>query len=419
MNPSGLLTASWTPTSSWFEKAVLEALGRMNRGRLSLTLPSGRVVYFGQDKGDLTEIHATLQVHSPEFFKRCVLYGDIGFGESYTDGEWETDNLTQLIRWMILNYETNPVMSGSKVSNVLLGGLRGLNRLRHALRDNDVDGSVRNISEHYDLSNEMFATFLDASMMYSCADFSGGAKSLEEAQIAKLDRLARALRLRDKDHVLEIGGGWGACALHLAQKYGCRVTTITVSKEQLRVIEEKIRTAGLSDRIEARFQDYRSVQGQFDKVISIEMLEAVGHKNLPVFYGVVERCLKPHGLLGVQVITCADSRYPQLRRGVDWTQKHIFPGSLIPSLAALTEASQRSSRLQLFSLHDLGTDYARTLAEWRGRFNTNLERIKGLGFDDRFVRAWNYYFAYCEAAFAMRHISVVQSIYTRPNNYQL
>ncbi len=419
MSQSNALALQWASASSWYQRAVLRVLGRMEHGRLNLTLPSGEVLVFGAKGDPVREVTANIRVLSPAFFKRCTLYGDIGFGESYTAGEWETDNLAQVIRWMILNREQNPAISGGATTGAGIGLLRGVNELLHALRDNDPKGSERNIAAHYDLSNELFACFLDESMTYSCADFSSGAQTLEEAQHAKLDRLACAMHIRSFDHVLEVGGGWGGFALHLAQKYGCRVTTITVSREQLKLMRERIAAAGLGNRIEARFQDYRSIEGQFDKVVSVEMLEAVGHRHLPEFFAAVERVLLPHGLLGVQVITAADSRYDEIRRRADWTQKHIFPGSLIPSLAALTSAARQGSRLQMHSLYDMGPDYAKTLQEWRRRFHANLATVRRLGFDERFIRTWNYYFGYCEAAFATRHISAAQIVYTRPNNLSL
>jgi cyclopropane-fatty-acyl-phospholipid synthase len=418
-NPTDLVSAKWAPGSSFYEKRVLGILTRMSRGKLRLTLPGGEEVEFGERGNSGSEATAHIRVVSSRFFKRCILYGDVGFGESFVDGDWETDSVLQVIRWMILNRDENPGITGSKVSSAAFGALRGMNRLVHALRGNDVEGSRRNISAHYDLSNELFSSFLDESMTYSCADFSGGAETLEEAQIAKFDRLARAIQARPGDHVLEIGGGWGAFAIYLARRYGCRVTSITVSREQHKLMRERVKAAGLDELVEARFQDYRSVDGRFDKVVSVEMLEAVGHRQLSVFFGVVEKVLKPQGLLEVQVITSADSRYERVRRQVDWTQKHIFPGSLIPSLGALSDAARAASAFQMHSLHDLGPDYARTLAEWRRRFNASRAKVQALGFDERFVRAWNYYFSYCEAAFATRHISAVQIVYTRPNNFEL
>lgn len=416
MNTNAKLSGANLSFFPIYQSLFLRLLAQMNLGRLELTLPSGETLTIGTPEPvPVTEV-ARIRITSDRFFKRCILFGDIGFGESYTAGEWETDNITNVIRWMILNWENNPGVSGSRVSAIGLGVLKLFNQIKHALHDNDLSGSEKNISAHYDLGNPLFEAFLDSTMTYSSADFSKGAKSLEEAQLAKFDRLAQSIQIKPDEQVLEIGSGWGAFAIHLAKKYKARVTTITVSKEQFGKVHELIRKERLLNQIEVKFLDYRKIEGKFDKIVSVEMIEAVGHRHLNSFFKVAERALKPKGLMGLQVITSADSRYETLRRNVDWIQKHIFPGSLIPSVGALSDAARKSSQLQIFSLHDMGLDYAYTLKMWRERFNDNIDKIKSLGFDDRFVRAWNYYFGYCEAAFAERHISVKQIVYSRPNN---
>lgn len=420
MSDSQMITGRLVEHPSWHQKVVLGILSRMKQGRLNLELPNGENLVFGSSNFDTCpSVQANIQVRSVEFFKRCVRFGDIGFGEAYTDGLWDTDNIEHVIRWMILNREANPGLSGSKVHNALFGLFNGINRLRHLGRDNSRSGSQENISEHYDLGNELFESFLDPSMTYSSGDFSQGASTLEESQLAKFDRLAQSVQVKHTDHVLEIGGGWGAFAIHLGKQYGCKVTTVTVSKHQLKLMKERVAQNGLEERIDVRFFDYRDIRGQFDKIVSVEMLEAVGHRHLPTFFSVAERVLKPTGLMGVQVITSADSRYEPIQKSVDWTQKHIFPGSLIPSIGALTDAARQASGFQIFSLYDFGPSYARTLWEWRSRFNANVAHIKSIGFDQRFIRAWNYYFSYCEAGFTTRHISVAQIIFTRPNNHEI
>lgn len=415
MNQSGALLAQSEDSYDIYSRLVFHVLSKFKRGRLTLRLPQGATLHFGQS--DEMECHLT--VKSSAFFKKLVLFGDIGFGESYVEGDWTTEDLTDLIRWMILNWESNAGISGSSVNAFFLGVFRVFNRFKHILRSNDLKGSVENISAHYDLSNELFQSFLDPSMAYSCADFSNHAKTLEEAQIAKFDRLARTARIKPSDKVLEIGGGWGGFAIHLATHYGCEVDSITVSKNQFEYFTNKVKQAGLENKVRAHLLDYRNVQGSFDKIVSVEMLEAVGHEHLPSFFEVVGRVLKPQGLLALQVIHCADSRYEKLRKGVDWIQKHIFPGSLLLSISRLTEVARDVSGLQLHDLHSMGEQYARTLREWRLRFNQAHTSSNDSLWDERFKRKWNYYFSYCEAAFDMRHIGAVQLLFTRPNNLEL
>lgn len=396
-----------------YQRIVLGMLARMDRGSLHLTLPDGSSLRIG----DASATHeARIHIVKPEFFKKCVLYGDIGFGESYVDGDWETDDITAVISWMLLNVERLPGLSGSKAQVIGLNVLKVVNRVVHRLRDNTLTGSRKNIEDHYDLSNDFFGTFLDRSMTYSSAYFRTDDLSLEEAQREKYDRLCRQLKIGPSDHVLEIGSGWGGFAIHAASTYGCKVTTVTISEQQYVLAKHRIQEAGLADRVQVRLQDYRLIQGQFDKVVSIEMLEAVGHRYYEDYFSTIDRVLARNGMVGLQVITSPDARYDQMRKGVDWIQKHIFPGSLLPSVARLNQAVNKTSDLFLHDLKDLGRDYARTLKTWRHGFHQELQKVRALGFNERFIRKWNYYLSYCEAAFAMRNISVVQMVYTRPNN---
>jgi cyclopropane-fatty-acyl-phospholipid synthase len=253
-------------------------------------------------------------------------------------------------------------------------------------------------------------------MTYSSAYFEKEGMELSNAQIAKYESLCKSMKIKPGDHVLEIGSGWGGNAIHLAKNHNCKVTTVTISEEQFKFAKEKIEKENLSDKIEVKLMDYRLISGQFDKIISIEMLEAVGHEFFDVFFKKCHDLLKPKGVLGFQVITCPDSRYDSLRKGVDWIQKHIFPGSLLPSVSALNGSINRTGEMTLMNLKEMGLHYAQTLRMWREKFNENLDEVKALGFDDKFIRKWNYYFSYCEAAFDMRNISVMQMVYTRPNN---
>lgn len=399
--------------SSFYQDLVLQFLGKMERGLLYLRLTDGRQVTIGNGEGNIT---ASIVVNSDEFYKRIILFGDIGFGEAYVDGLWDTDNITNIIKWVLLNVDNAPGISGSKIQALSLNLLKFFNRLSHFKRANTLEGSRKNISEHYDLNNDFFASFLDPTMTYSAAYFFRDGLSLKEAQLAKYDRLCRQLHLRPGDHVLEIGSGWGGNAIYMAKTYGCKVTSLTISEEQRKLAVERVEAEGLTHKVNILLKDYREMDGSFDKIVSIEMLEAVGAKYLDVYFKKCHELLKKNGILALQVITSPDSRFESLRKGVDWIQKHIFPGSLLPSVAAINGAVNSTGDLTLVDLKDIGLDYAKTLKLWCDSFNANLPKVKSLGFDDTFIRKWNYYLCYCEAAFAMRNINVMQLVYARPNN---
>ena len=409
---------------SFFRESVLSAFAEMTRGHLRIELPGGTVRDIGSHTDALGRVlplaippAAHIRVRREKFFTKCALSGDIGFAESFIDGDWETPDLTAVIAFFILNADTAPTLSGSKqAKTIALNSLRWINRVGHLLRPNTRATAQRNISEHYDLSNDFFALFLDPSMMYSAAKWTQPGFTLEEAQREKNDALCRELRLKPTDHVLEIGTGWGGWSLHAARNYGCRVTTVTISREQLEFARQRIADAGLSDRVSVEFRDYRDLTGQYDKIVSIEMMEAIGHGYLPGFCEVLHRCLKPEGLLALQFITCPDARYHQFRRGVDFIQKHIFPGSLLLSLNRVNEQLSQAGGFVLHRVDDFGQDYARTLRIWHHNFRARVEHVLALGFDDRFIRKWSYYLSYCEAAFALRNISVVHTLHTRANN---
>ncbi len=397
----------------FYERSVVAALGKMTKGFLQLTLPSGETIEIGDRN---STIKADLSIKNVGFFKCVVLYGDIGFGEAYVNGLWETHNITAIIKWIILNIENAPSVSGSKVKTLSLNVFKWLNRIYHNNRSNSIVGSQKNISEHYDLNNDFFAAFLDPSMTYSAAYFKTPDLCLAVAQDEKYRRLCEQLNLKSTDHVLEIGSGWGANAIFMAKNYGCKVTSVTISKEQQKLAQQRVEAAGLTDKVEIVIKDYRALDGEFDKIVSIEMLEAVGHNYLETYFGKCAELLKPAGIFAFQVITSPDSRYNQLRNGVDWIQKHIFPGSLLPSVGQINKAINNTSDLTMVDLKDLGLDYAKTLKLWFEEFNSNLKEVRTLGFDDQFIRKWNYYLNYCEAAFEMRNINVMQMVYTRPNN---
>ena len=399
------------------ERMVVRLLQKMPRGGLRMEYPDGRVRHFGELGAPVTA--RMFLRDETEFFKRCAFYGNIGMGESYTDGVWDTDDIAAVISWFIDNVTA---LQGSSTSSSELAGvnlLKIVNWFRHLRRENTIETSRRNIAEHYDLGNEFYQLWLDPSMTYSSAKFDRVEQSLEEAQSEKYDALCRKLKLMASDHVLEIGCGWGGFAKHAAGNYGCRVTGVTISEAQAAYARNRMITSGLQDSVEIRIQDYRHITGQFDKIASIEMLEAVGDKYHHSFFAKCAEVLTPEGLLGVQMITVPDCSYRSLKKNVDWIQKHIFPGSLLLSVGRINEVLLATGDLFLHHLEDLGADYARTLSTWHRSFNAVLGPVKSLGFDEPFIRSWNYYLKYCEAAFASRNISVVQAIYTRPNNGSL
>lgn len=399
--------------AGFYQKVIIDLLSKMEKGTLNLTLPDGNQITIGDGEGNII---ANAEIRNFDFFKKCVLYGDIGFGESYVDGDWETDNITNVIKWFLLNIENAPTVSGSSTKTLVTNFLKFINTIYHSRRSNSLTGSRKNISEHYDLNNEFFSLFLDPTMTYSSAYFEKNSMTLEQAQVAKYDRLCKQLHLKPGDHVLEIGSGWGGNAIHIAKKYGCRITTTTISEEQYKLAKERVEKENLNDRVTVILKDYRDLPGKFDKIVSIEMLEAVGAEFYDTYFKKCSELMTREGILALQVITCPDSRFESIKGGVDWIQKHIFPGSLLPSVAAINNSINKTSDLTLVDLKDIGLHYATTLNLWHKAFNSKLDEVKNLGFDNHFIRKWNYYLCYCEAAFAMRNIYVMQLVYTRPNN---
>ena len=409
-------TGSINKTGGIFQALVLRTFQQMTLGCLHLQLPDGTARTIGTPGH---AVSAKITITNPNAFRRCALYGDIGFGEAYVAGEWETDDLTKVISWFIFNIAGIPSLGKGPTKQAVVNFLNVVNRIGHLFRHNSVSTSRRNISEHYDLGNEFYQIWLDSTMTYSSAVFTATDRTLEEAQTEKYDRLCRNLHLKPTDHLLEIGSGWGGMACHAAKNYGCRVTTVTISQAQYDYAKARFEREGVADRVTIELKDYRLLEGQFDKVVSIEMMEALGDQYLETYFAKIHALLKPQGLVALQYITCPDSKHAELKGGVDWIQKHIFPGSLLLSVGRVNQAINRTGDLFLHRLEDFGMDYAKTLRLWCETFNERLEEIRALGFGDEFIRKWNYYLCYCEAAFAMRHISVVQAVYTRPNNYSL
>jgi len=392
---------------------LLERIGRafahkhfsqLQQGSLAMQLPEGGQLRYGERAGE----PQMLKVRENRFFRRIMLASEIGFGEAYTDGDWTTDDLPGLLTLLAGNAE---LIDDRKVATALLGRL--LNILRHQLRANTISGSSRNIREHYDLSNDFFASFLDPSMTYSAALFQDAADSLEQAQRNKLRTIIEKAQINSEDHVLEIGCGWGSFAIEAVRETGCRLTGITLSHEQLALARERVREAGLEERIELKLCDYRHVEGQYDKIVSIEMLEAVGHAGLKPYFQACDRALRPGGRAVIQVITIPDRKYDTYRFSSDWIRKHIFPGGHLPSLGAIAKALAGSS-LTMTRLENYASDYARTLDIWRHTLLRKHEEIIALGYDEKFLRKWEYYFAYCQAGFANRIIDLAQLELDKP-----
>jgi len=382
-------------------RLMFSRLDRVRTGHLVVRLPDGTTRTFIGSDGGTVEV-TELDVHRWRFFGRVLRRGDTGAGEAYVDGDWSSSDLVALTRFFLDN-ETAlapPSFIGA------FGRLR--DRIAHLLRSNTRVQAKKNIHAHYDLSNELYELFLDPSMTYSSGLFDRPGLDLEKAQRRKYQRLAEWAGLRSGQEVLEIGCGWGGFAEYAASELGCRVTGITLSEEQAVFARKRIDNAGLADRVQIRVVDYRDVNARFDAVVSIEMLEAVGHRYLDGFFETVGRVLRPGGRVALQTITIPDQIYDRYRRGSDWIRAYIFPGGHLPSLGAIQSSVARCTGLAIRRLDDVAPDYASTLAMWRERFHANDGRVRDLGFDNRFVRMWDFYLATCEAAFRHRQIGVLQ-----------
>lgn len=388
-------------------RAVRDRLAGIKRGTLTLT-DGARADRFG-DPGGSGALTAHVRVHDPRFYSEIAFGGSIGAGEAYMQGYWSADNLTALMRILL---ENRAVLDGMEGGAALLTA--PLQKALHWTARNTRTGSRRNIAAHYDLGNDFFRLFLDPTMMYSSAFFERPGMTLEEASVAKLDRICRKLELKPSDHVLEIGTGWGGFALHAARRYGCRVTTTTISRSQYELARERIDAAGLGTRVTLLLADYRDLAGQYDKLVSIEMIEAVGHQYYGDYFRACSALLKPSGMMLLQAITIADQRYHAARKSVDFIQRHIFPGSCIPSVGAMCDAIARATDMKLFHLEDIGPHYATTLRHWRENLFANVDRVRALGYSPAFIRMWDFYFCYCEAGFLERAIGDVQMLLVKP-----
>lgn len=353
---------------------------------------------------------ATVEIRDPLVYKEFVLGGGLGAAEAYTLKLWDSHDLTRVVQVFARN------LKSLETSGALSMVRKTLNWLDHRLNRNTVNRARQNIAAHYDLGNELFEVFLDPSMMYSSAMYPSQSASLEDAQTFRLHRICQKLDLKPSDHLLEIGTGWGGMALFAARHYGCRVTTTTISREQYHYAEERVRAAGLEDRITLLLEDYRHLEGHYDKLVSLEMIEAVGHEYLGTYFAKCNELMKPDGLMLLQAITIADQRYDYYRKNVDFIQKYIFPGGALPSVSRVTRELSRMTDMTVSHLEDFGLHYAETLKEWRERFNRNSETLLSIGYDETFQRLWNYYFAYCEGGFRERNIGVAQLVLSKPDN---
>ncbi|MGM0450226.1 MAG: class I SAM-dependent methyltransferase [Pseudomonadota bacterium] len=396
------------PIDHWARALVTATLRNLEQGRLCV-VEGDRESWFGHDDGHHQP--AQLTVHDSSAWRDMVSGGSIGAAEAYVAGDWDSPDLVELLRFFARN---NDRMNGfeDRVSWVAKPARRSL----HWLNRNTRTGARKNIEAHYDLGNELFERFLDPTMMYSAAIFPSPDSSLEEASRYKLDRICQKLALRPEDRVVEIGTGWGGFALHAARHYGCHVTTTTISAQQYEWAREQIASQGLEDRITLLYEDYRNLEGTYDKLVSIEMIEAVGPQFLGEYMETLSGLLKPDGLALIQAITLPDQRYERALKSVDFIQRYIFPGSFIPSLGAIMGAVRDHSDLVFAHAEDIGLHYARTLTHWRERFEANSDEIRSLGYSDAFIRLWRYYFAYCEAGFAERRIGNIQLLMGKPDN---
>ena len=394
------------PFTALARRTLTARLARLTDGCLKIASSDGSLS-FGQATHDLPIVE--IAVHSERFWGAVAFGGSVGAGESYIAGDWQVNDLTALIRLMTRN---------ASVLDDLEGGLAQIvepaRRLLHWFNRNSLTGSRRNIAAHYDLGNAFFERMLDPTMAYSSGIYPSETATLHDAQLHKFDTICRKLALSPGDRLLEIGTGWGGLAIHAAKHYGAQVTTTTISREQFEYAQEAVARAGVTDRVTLLFEDYRALTGTFDKLVSIEMIEAVGHQFLDTYLGTCARRLAPHGMMLLQAITLQDQSYAAALKQVDFIQRFVFPGSFIPSIGAITSSITRATDFKVFHLEDIGPHYARTLADWRHNVFADTDALRGLGYSDEFLRLWEFYLCYCEGGFMERHIGDVQMLLTKP-----
>ncbi|MGI9270858.1 MAG: class I SAM-dependent methyltransferase [Woeseiaceae bacterium] len=368
----------------------------------------GSVATYGE-LGDECPLTAVICVNDPEFYGDLAFGGSIGAGESYMQGHWRCDELSILLRIMLLNRDVL-----ENIDSGMASFIRPARKALHWLNRNTRSGSRKNIAAHYDLGNDFYALWLDSKMMYSCAYFESADMSLEAAATAKLERICRKLNLSEADSVIEIGTGWGGFAIYAAENHGCHVTTTTISREQYDLAKQRIAAAGLEDRITLLFDDYRDLEGQYDKLVSIEMIEAVGHQFHSSFFEKCAALLKPDGQMLLQAITIADQQYDSYKKGVDFIRRYIFPGGCLTSVTDMTRVMTDNTDIRTIHVEDIGSHYAYTLRHWHDRFFDKLDTVREMQYPDAFIRMWQYYLCYCESAFVERAIGTVQMLLVKP-----
>ncbi len=426
LNDSAILKPVNDSVSYLARKAVFQALKRVQFGGITIieafTDQAVDTHSFGSKSLNLKSssavgrhaLQVTLTIHDISVYRQLLFGGSIALADSYINGEWDTDDLTGLIRLAARNLAVL-----NKLENRFAAISKTFERAKHQLRSNDQLGSKSNILAHYDLGNDMYQRFLDETMMYSSADYKNPEATLYEAQQHKLALICKRLQLTAEDKVIEIGTGWGGFAIYAATHYGCHVTTTTISDAQFDEARTRVEAAGLSDKITLLKEDYRELTGQYDKLVSIEMIEAVGHEYLPTFFAKCNELLKPTGLMVLQAITFNDQNYQSYIESVDFIQTHIFPGGCLLSNQELNNQFTQQTDMVIKQLHDYGFDYAHTLRDWRLAFMSQREEIKALGYDEAFIRLWRFYFCYCEGGFLERTIGVVQLTAVKPNNIDI
>lgn len=398
--------ATLSKSSRMMQGMIFKLLSTIQYGQLTVTDETGRYQFKGSS--DVGSESVSMQIHRVDFYKKLCLSGSLGAAESYIDGEWDTDNLTKLIELIIRNKNIFNHLEGPSAK--LLNGIQALINL---FRANDIVNAKKNILAHYDLGNDFFKLFLDPTMMYSCALYEPEHIELEQASLNKLDNICQQLQLKPTDHLLEIGTGWGGLAIYAASKFGCKVTTTTISDKQFAYAKREIERLGLQNQIELLNVDYRQLSGQYDKLVSIEMIEAVGEKYFNTFFRQCNALLKPGGLFFLQAITINDQAYHATKSSVDFIKKYIFPGGCLPSVNLISNCIAQQTQMHLLQMRDIGQHYATTLLDWLKRFNQQIDQIRAQGFSEEFIRTWRYYFCYCAAGFKQSYIGDIQGLWRK------